>query len=202
VNGQVQIRIRDDIRNAPFPLFEPAGQHRAGPDEIARTCTTSKTAAVFGPPDAPGGVHGERAERGVPRWPRRGHRRRGNLFLPGVLRRGAVLPDGGEPDVEHEDLLLQPGAAEPAAADRPATTATSGAGARGRSGVRYSYLDLSNKFVQAGRLDAVTLGLNWYLKRERQAAVELRPDATSATRPPAANGTVHAFGMRWRVPDF
>src|SRR5206468_5845855 len=30
-------------------------------------------------------------------------------------------------------------------------------------GVRYTYLDLSNKFVQAGRLDAITVGLNWYL---------------------------------------
>ena len=29
--------------------------------------------------------------------------------------------------------------------------------------MRYTYLDLSNKGQNFGRLDAVTIGLNWYL---------------------------------------
>jgi phosphate-selective porin OprO/OprP len=61
--------------------------------------------------------------------------------------------------------------------------------------VRYSFIDLSNKAVQAGRLDSVTVGLNWYLNTN----TKLQFNSDSASRghtASAARGHVHGFGIR------
>ena len=67
-------------------------------------------------------------------------------------------------------------------------------------GVRYTYVDLSNKSVQAGRLDAVTLGLNWYLNAN--AKLQFNYDYTQrGDTNNLAQGHIHAFGTRM-VFDF
>ena len=60
---------------------------------------------------------------------------------------------------------------------------------------RYTYIDLSNKAVQSGRLDAVTLGLNWYLNAN--AKLQFNYDYTQrGDTNNAAQGHIHAFGTR------
>lgn len=62
-------------------------------------------------------------------------------------------------------------------------------------GVRYSHLNLNNNGINGGELDAVTLGLNWYLnpnfKLQWNYSADHRyiPNGTSS-------GFVHAVGMR------
>jgi phosphate-selective porin OprO/OprP len=60
-------------------------------------------------------------------------------------------------------------------------------------GVRYTYFDLANKAVQAGRLDSVTLGLNWYLNSN--AKMQFNYDYTQRLETPN-RGHIHAFGTR------
>jgi phosphate-selective porin OprO/OprP len=59
--------------------------------------------------------------------------------------------------------------------------------------VRYTYLDLSNKAIRAGRLDAMTLGLNWYLNTN--AKIQFNYDYTQRGETPT-RGHVHGFGTR------
>lgn len=62
-------------------------------------------------------------------------------------------------------------------------------------GVRYSYLDASDRAVQAGRLDDVTLGLNWYLNAN--AKIQFNYDITRRGDVPVpGQGVVHSFGTR------
>ena len=67
-------------------------------------------------------------------------------------------------------------------------------------GVRYTYVDLSNKSVQAGRLDALTFGVNWYLNANAKLQFNYDVTQKSAT-PNLAQGTIHGFGTRCAV-DF
>jgi phosphate-selective porin OprO/OprP len=62
-------------------------------------------------------------------------------------------------------------------------------------GVRYSYIDLSNKAIRAGRLDALTVGLNWYMNAN--AKIQWNYDLTHrGDTNTVAQGTIHAFGTR------
>jgi phosphate-selective porin OprO/OprP len=62
-------------------------------------------------------------------------------------------------------------------------------------GVRYSYLDLSDKLVRAGRLQSVTLGLNWYMNTSAKMQFNYDYAHRGDTNNPA-QGHVHSLGTR------
>ena len=65
--------------------------------------------------------------------------------------------------------------------------------------MRYTYVDLSNKAVQAGRLDSVTLGLNWYLNAN--AKMQFNYDYTQRRETPnlARGGAAGRQGVAARL---
>jgi phosphate-selective porin OprO and OprP len=62
-------------------------------------------------------------------------------------------------------------------------------------GVRYSWIDLDNKSVQAGTLHDITLGLNWYLNPNFKFQWDYSAGYRDAPID-ARDGWVHGFGFR------
>ncbi|MGE3313919.1 MAG: OprO/OprP family phosphate-selective porin [Planctomycetaceae bacterium] len=63
-------------------------------------------------------------------------------------------------------------------------------------GVRYSHLDLNDKAIDGGKLDDLTVGLNWFLNPN----MKIQANYTAAHRDSAtrlSDGTVHSIGMRF-----
>ena len=63
-------------------------------------------------------------------------------------------------------------------------------------GARYSYLDLNNKLIRGGRLQAVTLGLNWYLNPITKMQFNYDWTYRDQAANPLAKGIVHSVGTR------
>ena len=61
-------------------------------------------------------------------------------------------------------------------------------------GVRYSWIDLNDRGVNGGKVNDVTLGLNWYLNPN----LKLQWNYTIANRNVngPSDGLIHGFGMR------
>ena len=67
-------------------------------------------------------------------------------------------------------------------------------------GVRFDHIDVNSASIQAGSLNSVTVGLNWYLNPN--AAVMINYINTYRdSNDPASSGVFHAFGFRFHV-DF
>lgn len=210
VDGRVQVRIRDDIRNAPFPLLNlvaNTGPLPTGTQDLFNL----QTAAVCGPLT----VQSEYAAnvlRGVAvgRLPDgatvpagagfvlpasvAGIRPGQTLFFQGCYAEALWLLTGETRTFNNKTYVMNRVIPKRPVRLKPKDGEGCGWGAW-EVGLRYQYLDLSNRDVQAGRLDAVTLGLNWYLN----AAAKLQFNYDVTHRGDVANpaqGTVHAFGTR------
>ena len=125
----------------------------------------------------------------------------GNLYFGACYAEALLLPDGREPDVERQELRSSTGCSRlRPLASQAVATATGSAWVRGKSPPGTRYVDLSNKAIQAGRLDAVTLGLNWYLNAN--AKLQFNYDYTHrGDTNNLAQGHIHAFGTRMQF-DF
>lgn len=194
VNGQVQIRIRDDVRNAPFPLLNliaNTGLISASSQNLYNL----ETAAVWGPLTIQAEytanvLTGARVGTGPPQ---------GSLFFSGYYAEAMLFLTGESRTWNQKTAVfnrvqpLRPLRLKPSDCDGYGFGAWELA-------ARYTYIDLSNKAVQAGRLDAVTLGLNWYLNAN--AKLQFNYDYTQrGDTNNAAQGHIHAFGTRMAV-DF
>jgi phosphate-selective porin OprO/OprP len=190
VNGTVQISVRDNIRNAPFPLLNLLINTAAIPCQ-SQNLYNLETAAVWGPLTfqaeyTANVLTGASPAAGAPA--------QGNLFFQGFYAEMMCFLTGESRTWNAKNFffnrvnVLRPLRLKPSDCDGYGCGAWEVA-------VRYSYLDMSNKFVQAGRLDSVTLGLNWYLNSN--AKLQWNYDLTHRgdTNEPG-QGTVHAFGMR------
>ena len=62
--------------------------------------------------------------------------------------------------------------------------------------VRYSYLDLTDKTIAGGRLNSVTLGLNWYLNANAKLQFNYDYTYRDNAANPFAKGEIHAVGTR------
>lgn len=63
-------------------------------------------------------------------------------------------------------------------------------------GVRYSRLDLNDQAIDGGKLDDLTIGLNWFLNPNMKIQTNYTvAERDSATR--QSDGTVHSVGMRF-----
>ncbi len=196
VNDQVQIRVRDNIRNAPFPLL-PLIVNTGFLNSSSQDLFNLETAAVAGPwtfqaEYTANVIRGASvaATATTPTGPPLG-----DLFFQGCYAEALVFLTGESRTWNTKNFFFNrviPN--RPLRLSRGDDGDGTGFGAW-ELAVRYSYLDVSNKAVQAGRLDSVTLGLNWYLNAN--AKIQWNYDYTQrgdTTNP--AQGHIHAFGMR------
>lgn len=191
VNDQVQVRIRNNVRNAPFPLLNliaNTGVINATSQELYNL----ETAAVYGPATfqaeyTANVINGASVGTGpgLGSVGFQGYYAEALVFLTGesrtwdtknfIFRR--VTPMRNFLTVKHGDWCLEgPGAWE--------------------FGVRYSHLDLNDKGIAGGHLNSVTVGVTWYLNPN----VKMQTNYDYLYRDQAANalakGSVHSLGTR------
>ena len=193
VNGQVQINVRDDVRNAPFPLLNllvNTGPLTANSQDLYNL----ETAAVWGPVTfqaeyTANVVNGTAPAAGVPLT---------NLFFQGGYAEVMCFLTGESRTWNTKQFYFnRVNVLRPLRLKREDGDGGHGFGAW-ELAARYTYLDVSNKFIQAGRLDAVTLGLNWYLNPNTKFQFNYDMTRRGDTNNPA-QGTIHAFGTRVSV---
>jgi phosphate-selective porin OprO/OprP len=193
VNGTVVISVRDNVRNAPFPLLNLLINTGAVPAQ-SQDLYNIETAAVLGPVTfqaeyTANVLNGAAPAVGAPT--------QGNLFFQGFYAEVLCFLTGESRTWNAKNFFFnRVNVRRPLRFKRSCDCEGDGPGCGAwEVGVRYSYLDVSNKFVQAGRLDSVTLGLNWYLNSN--AKLQWNYDLTHRgdTNTPG-QGTVHALGMR------
>jgi phosphate-selective porin OprO/OprP len=189
VNGQVQIRIRDEVRNAPFPLLNLIANTGLISTQ-SQTLYNIETAAVIGPLTLQAEytanvLQGAQPVAGMPLT---------NLFFQGGYAEVLCFLTGESRTWNAKNAFFNGVQPKKPIRFKPSDGEDYGWGAW-EVGVRYTYLDMSNGPVQAGRLDNVTIGLNWYLNANAKLQFNYdylhRGDTNNG-----AQGNVHAFGTR------
>lgn len=188
VGGQVQIRIRDNVRNAPFPLLNLIA-NTGLIDAKSQDLYNLQTAAVWGPLTfqaeyTANVINGARVGTGP---------NQGSIFFEGLYAETMLFLTGESRTWNPKTAVfnrVQP--LRPLRLKPGADCEGNGLGAW-ELALRYTYLDLQNKAIRSGRLDAVTLGLNWYLNTS--AKLQFNYDWTQRGETPA-RGHVHGFGTR------
>jgi phosphate-selective porin OprO/OprP len=188
VNGQVQIRLRDDIRNAPFPLLNLVANTGLIPTD-SQDLYNVETAAVYGPltvqSEYTANVLNGASAGGGPRE---------NLFFQAFYAEVLCFLTGESRTWNTKNFFFNRVVPNRPLRLKPTDCEGFGFGAW-EVGVWYTYVDMSNRAVRAVRLDAMTVGLNWYLNAN--AKLQFNYDLTHRedTNTPA-QGTIHAFGTR------
>lgn len=185
VDGQVRIRIRNEVRNAPFPLLNLIGDTGAITAE-SQDLYNLETAAAFGPLTLSAEytanlVNGARVGTGPTL---------GTLAYQGFYAQGMVFLTG-----EHRGWDPKLGAFKRVVPLNNLSFANNTWGAV-EVGARYTYLDLDDKGVNGGRLNDVTLGLTWYWNAN--ARIQLNYDYLyrDGGTNPLAKGAIHSLGTR------
>jgi len=195
VEDRVQVRIRDNIRNAPFPLL-PLLVNTNLLDAESQDLYNIETAAVWGPLTFQAEytatmIHGARqaATAAAPAGPPQG-----TIFFQGYYAE-TMLFLTGESRTWNTNFFLfnRVNVLRPLKFKRDACDGR-GWGAW-ELACRYTYVDASNKAIQAGRIDSVTLGINWYLNTN--AKLQFNYDYTHVGDKSNANqGHVNGVGIR------
>lgn len=194
VNGQVQIRLRDDIRAAPFPLLNLVA-NTGLINTSSQNLFNLETALVSGPltiqAEYTANVLNNASVGTGPNM--------GDLYFSAYYAEALLFLTGESRTWNVKNAFFN--RVQPLRPLRLKPTDCDGYGfGAWELGVRYTYVDMSNKAVQAGRLDAVTLGLNWYLNAN--AKLQFNYDYTQrGDTNNLAQGHIHAFGTRMAV-DF
>ena len=189
VNGQVQVRIRNEVRNAPFPLLNLVANTGAI-NATSQTLYNLETAAVYGPLTLQAEytanlIHGASSGTGP---------NVGTLAYQGFYAEAMVFLTG-------ESRTWDPkiGVFKRVTPLRNLSFTEHGTGAL-ELAARYTYLDLNDKGINGGRLNDVTIGLNWYLNPNTKIQFNydyLYKDGVNSV----AKGAVHSLGSRLAV-DF
>ena len=194
VEDRVQVRIRDNVRNAPFPLL-PLLVNTNLLDAASQTLYNLETAAVWGPLTfqaeyTANVISGARTAglTGPPGPPQ------GTIFFQGYYAETMLFLTGESRTWNANYFFFNRVA--PLRPFRFRRTDCDGYGLGAwEVAVRYSYLDASNKAIRAGRLDSVTLGLNWYVNTN--ARLQLNYDYTRVgDKSNSGQGHVSAVGLR------
>lgn len=190
VNDRVRLRARDSVRAQPFPLMNiivDTGQIIADSHDMFNV----ETAAVFGPLTLQAEytgqlVHGAHVGNGP---------NQGTLFFQGAYVQALLFLTGEKRPYNRKSFVW-----DRIIPNEPwFFTDSCGGWIFGKGawefGVRYSYLDFSDNLVQAGRLDDLTIGLNWYWNPN--AKMQFNYDiARKGDFSTSAQGVVQAFGIR------
>ncbi len=191
VNGTVQLRVFDPIRNAPFPLLNllaNTGLLNAQSQDLFNI----ESAAVWGPltlqAEYTANVIRGASAANFPFGP--SGPPQGNLLFQGYYAEALVFLTGESREWDQCNFVFK--RVNPR---RPVRfRGDSGYGAW-ELGVRYSFLDLSHKAIRAGYLEGVTVGLNWYMNANAKMQFNYDYTHRGNTNTPA-QGHVHGFGLR------
>ena len=185
VNGQVQVRIRNEVRNAPFPLLNLIANTGAVSAE-SQTLFNLETAAAYGPLTVSGEytanlINGARVGNGPDL---------GTLAYQGFYAQGMVFLTG-----EHRDWDPKIGSFKRVV---PLNNFSPGHGTWGavEVGGRYTYLNLDDKGVNGGRLNNVTLGATWYWNPNVRLQFNYDYVYRDGGSNPLAKGAIHSLGTR------
>lgn len=198
VNGQVQVRVRESVRNAPFPLLNLIAN--TGPITTrSQDIFNLECAAVNGPLTFQAEYLNNQINNAQPpgflaplgTLMYQGYYVEGLCFLTGESRKWNqkfYIFDRVNP--KRPLKFNKKDGSDCQSCD----DAASGYGAF-EVGVRYTYLDLSSQGFYSARLDNVTVGLNWYLNPNSKIQFNYDFLHRSDTNTPA-QGNVHALGIR------
>jgi phosphate-selective porin OprO/OprP len=190
VDGQVRVRVRDAIRNAPAPLLNLIADTGAI-NSTAQDLFNLETAAAYGPLTVSGEytanlIRGARVGSGP---------NLGTLEYSGFYTQGMVFLTG-----EHREWDPKTGVFKRVTPLRNLSFKDGTFGAV-ETGVRYSYLDLDDKGVNGGRLNGVTYGVTWYWNPNVRLQFNYDYLYRDGGPNPLAAGAIHSFGTRLAV-DF
>lgn len=191
IDDVVAVRVRNLIRNAPGPLLNILATTGAVPAE-SNGLFNLESAFVSGPLTVVGEyqsnqLYGASTTDGVPQGTvnYNGFYLSTLYFLTGETRTWNTRSYVFNRVVPKSNFLV----------DKD-THAVEGWGAW-ELGARYSYLDLNDKAIRGGRLQSVTLGLNWYLNPITKLQFNYDCAYKDQGINPLAKGLVHAFGTRF-----
>ena len=185
VGGQVRVRIRDSVRNAPFPLLNLIGD-TGNIDAKSQTLFNLETAAAYGPltvsaeytANLINGAHvGTGPDLGTVRY--QGFYAQSMIFLTGEHRAWDPKIGAFKRVSPLKNLSLKDG--------------TYGAF---EVGARYTYLDLDDKGINGGRLNNATIGTTWYWNPNVRIQTNYDYLYRDGGRNPLAKGSIHGFGTR------
>jgi phosphate-selective porin OprO/OprP len=191
VNDQVQVRIRNNIRNAPFPLLNLIA-NTGVIDADSQDLYNLETAAVYGPLTfqaeyTANAINGASVGTGPAL---------GTVFFQGFYVEGLVFLTGESRGWDAKNFIFKRVIPRRNFLSvRDGSCEVDGPGAW-EVGVRYSYLDLNDKGIAGGRLSSVTLGLTWYLNPNVKWQTNYDYLYRDRAANPAARGSVHALGTR------
>jgi len=198
VDDQVQLRIRDNIRNAPFPLLNLLINTGQIPTR-SQNLFNVETAFVDGPLTLQA-EYTANVLRGVgttrdPKGPNLG-----TYVFQGAYGNVMYFLTGESRTWNTQYFFYNRVVPKNNFAFKKDGLGVDGWGAW-EIGARYTYLDVTDKTVQAGMLNSATLGLNWYLNPN--CKFQFNYDYTYRTHnaDPLARGAIHAFGSRFSL-DF
>lgn len=185
VNGQVQVRIRNEVRNAPFPLLNLVA-NTGLINATSQTLYNLETAAVYGPLTIQAEytanlINGARVGTGPDV---------GTLAYQGFYAETMFFLTG-----ESRTWNPKLGVFNRVTPLKNFSFAECGYGAF-ELAARYTHLDLNDQGIDGGRLNNVTLGLNWYLNPLAKLQFNYDYLYKDGVANREARGSVHSFGAR------
>ncbi len=186
VNDQVRVRIRNEVRNAPFPLLNLVAD-TGTLNADSQTLFNLETAAVLGPVT----LQAEYTANLIDRTAVPGGVDPGTAVVQGFYAHGLMFLTG-------ESRTWNP---KTATFNRVIPKQNFGFGSGGgmgawEVGARYTYLDLNDDGVRGGRLNNATVGLNWYWNPNMRMQFNYDYAYRDAGVNPLARGSIHSFGTR------
>ena len=189
VNGQVRVNVRENVRNAPFPLLNlPADTGVL--NASSQSLYNLETGAAIGPVT----IQAEYLANLVRDAGPVGGPNVGTAVFQGFYAETMVFLTGERRTWNPKAAVfnrIQPLTSFGFSSDGTPT----GIGAW-ELAVRYSYLDLTDKTISGGRLNSVTLGLNWYLNANAKLQFNYDYTYRDNAANPFAKGEIHAVGTR------
>jgi phosphate-selective porin OprO and OprP len=185
VNDTVQVRVRNSVRNAPFPLLNLIAN--TGPITTqSQTLFNLESAASYGRFTVSGEYTVNMLDgASVGTGPNLG-----TLVYQGFYAQSMVFLTG-----EHREWDPKLGMFKRVIPLRNFSPKEGGWGAW-EVGTRYTYLNLDDKGVNGGRLSSVTLGSTWYWNPNVRKQFNYDYLYRDAGSNPVAKGAVHALGTR------
>ncbi len=190
VAGTVQVRVRNDVRNAPFPLLNLLANTGAI-TASSQTLYNLEAAAAYGSAWAQAEylvnlVNDARLGAGPDL---------GTARFQGFYAQSGVLLTG-----EHRTWNPKTASWNRIVPKHNVGFADD-CGCNGGLGAwevatRYSYLDVSDKGIDGGRLRSTTLGLNWYWNPNMKVQFNYDYAQRDQAFNPLAKGIIHSFGTR------
>jgi phosphate-selective porin OprO/OprP len=194
VNDQVRVRVRSENRSSPLPLVNVIAD-TGFVTASSQTLFNLQTAAVAGPVTLQGEYLANLVNGSQPA----GGPNAGTLVYQGFYAEGLVFLTGESRTWNPKTMTF----------NRVVPVRNFGfedgrwCGGTGawELGARYTYLNLNDGPVRGGRLNNVTVGVNWYWNPNMKAQLNYDYVYRDEAANPLAEGAIHSLGARLAV-DF